>query len=567
MFPRKRKPFSLRRNKRQTHEIAPEDIFLDAENLPEFDSHQFEGRIEKPINKKTVFVTGLFFLLIGTIFFGRAYFLQIKEGEAYAARSENNRLHHTLIFADRGIIEDRNGMKLAWNMPPEEEGYFSKREYTDMPGMYNLLGYVKYPAKDNNGFFYKEDVSGQAGVEKYFNSDVSGKNGLRIVETNALGKIESHSTIRPPEHATSLKLTIDGKVNSALFRMIKNSSEVSGFRGGAGVIMDIYTGEVLAMTTYPEYDSDVMSDGTDVTAVSGFLQDPRNSLLNRSVSGVYAPGSIVKPFLGLAVLNEGIISAEKKILSTGSISIPNPYFPDKPTVFRDWKAHGWTDLREAIAVSSDVYFYTIGGGFGGQQGLGISKIDEYMSMFGFGSSIQDSFFSGHKGVIPTPEWKKANFNGDIWRVGDTYNTSIGQFGFQVTPIQAVRAVAAIANNGNLVEPVIKQGQKSKVEKIEGISLDHYQIVKEGMRMAVTQGTMTGLNFSFVKVAGKTGTAELGAKKEFINSWATGYFPYDNPRYAFAVVLERGPAKYKEGAQVVVRNLFLEMAASSPEYFK
>jgi penicillin-binding protein 2 len=548
-------------------EIAPEDIFLDSENLPDFDAHQFEGRIEKPISKKTIFYTGLFFFLIGISFMGRAWILQIKNGEAYAKRSEDNRLLHTVIFADRGIIKDRNGINLAWNIPPHAEGDFARRQYIEKPGMNNLLGFIKYPSKDKNGNFYKEDISGHDGVEEFFNAELSGKNGLKMVETDALGEIESQSAIQKPEHGAELVLSIDSRINSVMQEKIRASSALSGFQGGAGVMMDIETGEVIAMTTFPEYNSQVLSEGSDRKTINQYINDPNNSFLDRTISGLYTPGSIMKPFIALGVLNDNVITPEKKILSTGSISIPNPYFPDKKTVFRDWRANGWTDVREAIAVSSDVYFYAVGGGYQDQRGLGILNIDRYVSMFGFGKHINSPFFAGKSGVIPSPEWKKKNFNGDAWRVGDTYNTSIGQFGFQVTPIQAVRAVAAIANGGTLINPVIKKGEKGDMEKINGISPEYFQIVREGMRMAVTEGTMTSLNFSNVKVAGKTGTAELGASKKYINSWAIGFFPYDKPKYAFALVLEKGPAEYKEGAQAVMRNLLIEMASSTPEYLK
>ena len=557
----------MARNRRnyKNLEIAPDEIFLDSSNLPEFDSHQFEGRLEKPIGQKTVFITATLFILLALIFIGRAYFLQIKEGKAFAQISEDNHLQHTLIFSDRGVIKDRNGIRLAWNVPPTEEGYFATRQYVELSGLNNLLGFVRYPSKDSNGFFYKEEVSGQDGIEKYFNEDLAGKNGLRIVEANSRGEIKSQSTIRPPEAGKEVTLSIDSKLTNLMYKNIQRSSELSGFQGGAGVVMDINSGEVLAVTTFPEYNSQVLTNATDTIAINSFLGDSKNVFLDRAVSGLYAPGSIVKPFLAIGALNEGIISPDKKILSTGSISIPNPYFPDKPSIFRDWRVNGWTNMQEAIAVSSDVYFYAVGGGYQDQKGLGINNIDKYMEIFGFGKPISNSFFTGKGGVIPTPEWKAANFDGDQWRIGDTYHTAIGQFGFQMTPIQAARAVAAIANNGYLITPVVKKGEQGEKQKINQIPNNYYPIVKEGMRMAVTQGTMTGLNFSDIKIAGKTGTAEVGTTKSYVNSWVVGFFPYENPKYAFALILEKGPTEYREGAQAVMQNIFREMKTETPEY--
>ena len=156
----------------------------------------------------------------------------------------------------------------------------------------------------------------------------------------------------------------------------------------------------------------------------------------------------------MGALTEGVIDPYKKILSTGSISIPNPYFPDQKTVFKDWKAHGWTDMREAIAVSSDVYFYEIGGGFESQKGLGIVNIEKYAQLFGIGQKTGIDLPDEKGGIIPGPEWKIKNFKGEPWRIGDTYNTVIGQYGFQVTPLEMVRAISAIANYGTLVTPAL-----------------------------------------------------------------------------------------------------------------
>ena len=149
-------------------------------------------------------------------------------------------------------------------------------------------------------------------------------------------------------------------------------------------MMDIHTGEIWSMASYPEYSSQVLSDGAPREKISFYTNNKDKPFLNRVVSGLYPPGSTVKPYLALAALNERVIEPETQILSTGSISIPNPYFPDKESVFVDWKAHGLVDMREAIAVSSNVYFYEIGGGYEEQKGLGIKNIEKYMRIFGFG---------------------------------------------------------------------------------------------------------------------------------------------------------------------------------------
>jgi penicillin-binding protein 2 len=566
----------FRRNKkRKIAEITPEDIFIDSANVPDFNRNQMEGRIEKAISERNIIILGIFFVILGLFLGGRAYLLQIAHGADYAKQSANNHLRNDFLFADRGLIKDRNGVLLAWNVPNTDIHDFSLRSYIDEAGFGNLLGFVKYPAKDKSGFFYKTDLSGADGVEKYFNDLLAGQNGLKIVETDATGNIQSQSTIRPPEQGKVLTLSIDAQVQEDLYNSLKQTVDTSGFTGGGGIIMDAHTGEVLAVATYPEYSSQVMTDGSDVDTINGYFQNKDNPFLDRAISGLYAPGSIIKPFIAIGALNDNIISPDKQIESKGFISIPNPYSPSHPSIFKDWKANGWTNIQQALAVSSDVYFYVVGGGYGDQKGLGITGIDKYVQMFGFGQSVNNSFFSiKNNGVIPTPAWKAQVFNGDPWRLGDTYHTSIGQFGFQITPVQDVRALSALVTDGTPVDPVIVKkgtdGYNYPVTKtLSGIQQQNYEIVKGGMRLAVTDGTLGALKFPDLSIAGKTGTAEVGSLKDYVNSWVTGFFPYDNPKYVFALVLEKGPSVYAEGAPAAMRRVFETMmaATSTVQYLK
>src|SRR3989338_2115742 len=174
------------------------------------------------------------------------------------------------------------------------------------------------------------------------------------------------------------------------------------------------------------------------------------------------------------------------------------------------------------------------------------------------------------GVIPDPAWKSKNFNGEIWRIGDTYNTGIGQYGVQITPLQAVVGVSAIANGGTLLTPSILFMAIPTVTKGKSVSIDqaNFEVVKEGMRQGVNEGgTAAGLNTSSVSVAGKTGTAELGTKKQFVNSWVIGFFHYEKPKYAFAVVMEKGPVTNLMGGTYVMRQLLDWMTVNTPQYLK
>lgn len=547
-------------------EIDPDEIFLDSSNLPDFNTSQFEGRIEKPISKKIIMLLGGAFFLVFVVMTMQLWMLQVVKGEEYTIQSESNRLQHSIIFSDRGIIYDRKGTELTWNTPYGTED-FAHRSYVDMPGFAHTLGYVSYPLKDSKGIYYQEEFIGTTGVEKFFNDKLKGIHGVKIVETNAVGIVQSESVIRPPQNGRNITLSIDAAVQSSFYNAIRDISESSGFVGGAGVIMDVENGEILAMASFPQYDSSILSDGKRVAEITAYISDDRKPFLNRVTTGLYTPGSIIKPYIAIGALNEKIIDPETKILSTGSISIPNPFFPDQVSVFNDWKALGYVDMRDAIAFSSNIYFFEVGGGYGEQEGLGIENIEKYVRLFGIGEKSNINIPAEVEGVIPSPQWKEEHFEGDIWRIGDTYNTAIGQYGFQVTPIQMVRAVAALATGGKLLEPTVLRGDTAGARVQIDVPREHFEIVKEGMRRAVTIGIAQGLSFPDLDIAAKTGTAEVGAGKQFINSWVTGFFPYEKPQYAFVVIMERASKGTLIGSVMVARKLFEWMLIYTPEYLK
>ncbi len=552
--------------KKSGGEIYPDEIFLDSSNLPAFDRSQFEGRIEKPISKKTFQFLGAALLCVGFLFLARVWTLQVADGASYAQLSENNRLRRTIIFPERGIIFDRNNVELAWNEPNPNEP-FPLRRYGVFRGVAHVIGYVKKPARDASGNYYHEDFVGETGAEEAYNNELSGNNGTKILEANARGQVISESVLEPPRDGTNVTLSIDAGISGEFYDGMKELAERVGFSGGAAVMLDVQTGELLALVSYPEYDSNILSEGTNRGAIQKYLTNSQNPFLNRATMGLYAPGSTVKPYFAIGALDARIITPEKKILSTGSISIPNPFIPGAKSVFKDWRAHGWVDMRRALAVSSDVYFYEIGGGYLDQKGLGIDAIDKYARLFGFGSETGLFGFSEQAGVIPTPAWKEENFTDGAWRIGNTYHTAIGQYGFQVTPLQEARAVASLANDGVLPVPSLQKGGAGE----KGISLpfspNNIAVAREGMRLGVTEGILQALNVPYVEVAAKSGTAEIGtATKNYVNSWIIGFFPYEAPRYAFAIVMERGPVANTTGALSVMRRVLDWMQVHRTEYF-
>lgn len=544
-----------------TSELYPDEILLDVHNLPSFNRQQFEGQLERPISKRSLNILFTFTAVVAFVFAVRLIYVQLIHGQYYAQKSEQNSFDTIPIFADRGVIYDRYGTELVWNVSDDKQG-LTKRSYTKAHGFATVLGYVSYPARDDNGKFWQERTIGKDGIEKEFDGLLSGTNGRKLVESNVVGEVVSEGAIEFPSPGENIKLSIDSRMQEALYGGIRNLAMQSGYVGGTGLIMDINTGELYAMTSYPEYNGEIISEGSDIATIRNYLQSSSKPLLNRAIDGVYTPGSIVKPFFALAALQEKVISPNKIIYTTGKIEIPNPYNPKLTTVFRDNADHGAVDMSKALAVSSNVYFYEIGGGYKDQKGLGIALLEKYAKMFGLGQKTGINLSGEREGNIPSIQWKAKKFPGDPWRVGDTYNTAIGQYGFQVTPLQMVRAIGAVASRGVLQVPTILKTLTAAQGTQIGIEDSVYSAVHEGMRRSVLEGTTTALKNDAIHLAAKSGTAQIKNNTR-VNSWVEGFFPYENPRFAFVVLMEDGP-KISSGAAVHAFKPVLELLVANPE---
>jgi penicillin-binding protein 2 len=543
-----------------------EEILMDIPNLASVNTARMEGKRELPINPLNLYAVGLIFVVISALFLFQLYTLQVVAGAEYRQISERNSVDKTTIIAERGVVYDRTGEMVIWNEYDVTDTYdFPIRAYTDRLGMGQLIGYVSYPQRDNNGFFYRTEYLGRTGVELAFNDLLQGTNGQKIVEVNALNDVVSEFSLQSATPGKELHLSVDAELSEAMYQIISTSSVQAGFRSGAGAIMNVHTGEILAMTSFPSYDPQIMSDGNNREQILAYNNDDRLPFLNKVVSGAYTPGSVVKPFVAYAALAERTISPNKEIVSTGEIIIPNPYTPSQPSIFRDWRAHGVMTMREAIAFSSNVYFYVVSGGFGDQAGMGITKMASYYKKFGFGQITGVTIAEEQAGVVPTPAWKQEIFNDD-WRLGDTYFTSIGQYGFLSTPLQVLRAYAALANGGKLVTPHVEKDHQGEVVDLE-LNQSHLQIIHEGMRMTVNYpgGTARSLERSDVAVAAKSGTAEVGAGNAFVNSWAAGFWPAEDPQYAFVLMMDRAPRSNALGATRIMGDVVTWMAEHRPEY--
>jgi penicillin-binding protein 2 len=580
--------------KRKVYEIDPDEIFLDSTNLPGHNASQFEGRLGRPVSGRAIASVGLLFVLIVLGFSSRAFVLQVAHGATYADISVNNTLDRSVVFATRGIIYDRNGVELAWNSPKTpafsittgsstnatsgaattsraiviQPSLYALRNYIIESGFAHLLGFVRYPKADSKGQWWQSTYTGVDGIEQEYNTELSGKNGATLTETNAHGVVQQTNIISPPTDGGNITLSIDAPMQAQLYKVLVAHAQAQGFQAGAGIVMDVRTGQVMAITSFPEYSNQGFTDG-NAAAIKEANSNRLTPMVDRVISGLYSPGSIVKTIFAAGALDEGIISPNKEIDSVGRITVPNPYDPSKPTYFKDWAVHGWINMETAIAVSSDEYFYTIGGGYQGQSGLGIAGLNKYGHMFGLASTTGIDLPGEVAGIIPSPAWKAVNFPKDPeWQLGDTYHTAIGGYGFLTTPIEAVRYAAAIANGGKLFVPhLIASTTPSFI--IINIPDSDFAIVRAGMRLAVTSprtdATVPQLNIPGIEIAAKTGTAQIGTHNQYVNSWSIGFWPANDPKYAYAVVLEQGPSTETAGVAIGMAPFFQWLVSDEPQY--
>jgi penicillin-binding protein 2 len=427
------------------------------------------------------------------------------------------------------------------------------RDYAKKEPFSHVLGYVGKVSRDDmdqNADFISSDIVGKDGLEKYYDRVLRGRNGKIERQIDVHGKELEDFKKSDPEKGKDLVLSIDANMQSFAYNLLKNTIERNGTgQGGSIVAIDPANGNILAMTNYPSFDNNIFSFKTDPKVYQDIFTNKKRPLFDRALSGQYPSGSTIKPFVALAALEEHVISPTKAVDDTsGVITITNPYNPDVVYRFPDWKAHGYVDMRRAIAESCDVYFYTIGGGFGDIKGLGIDRIKKYLSKFGFGDYLNFDIGGEGKGLLPDAAWKKET-KGEDWFIGDTYHASIGQGDVLVTPLQLANGIAAIANGGTLYSPKIglkiidpqtgiAEEIKPEVLGKDFVNPANMKVIREGMRQTITSGSARALNALPFTVAGKTGTAQY-ANNTRTHAWFVAFAPYEDPKVAIAVLVEGG----------------------------
>ena len=436
------------------------------------------------------------------------------------------------------------------------------RSYVNDGDLSHVLGYMGKITQnewlDQQGNYSINDYVGRSGLEQSYESVLRKNPGQVRIERDAKGNIISKTESSLPESGDNVVLWLDSGLQKKLSDSIAQRLKDLGLTSAAAVALDPNTGGVLAMVSYPGYDDNVFSNG-DSAQVQSLMSDKTQPLFNRAIAGNYLTGSTIKPFEAAGALQEKIISPEKQIDCEGYLDVKNQYDPSIVYRFNDNHIHGMTDMRKAIAESANVYFYTIGGGYGSQQGLGPSRIKKYLQLFGWGESSNIDLPGESSGFIPDPAWKKQQFAGTVdqtWNDGDTYNMSIGQGFIGITPLQVAAGYAAIANGGTLYEPqmvqkIVDSDHKTVQEKPpvvvrkDFIDPQNLQVVQEGMRHCVNGAgaplaSALILNSLGIPMAAKTGTAQLRKGpdgKDLLNSWVTVYAPYDHPQIVLTIMME------------------------------
>ena len=544
-----------RKNKKY-RQIDVDEIFMDSFNVAGFHRDSLEGILEDPIQKNVFVFLGAAFFVVAIIFLSRIGFLQIAKGEDFAHRAQDNYLREIIVEPERGIIFDRNKNTLTTN---EKE---SGRHYPT-EGFLHSIGFL---TRKDNVFL----STGASGLEALYDEVLKGNPGKVIEEINAKSEVVGSGFVVESRSGGGLLTSLDFGLQLKLSESIKFTAETYGFTGGAGVIINPKTGEVLALSSAPEFDPNILIESPKRDVVNRLVNDPKKPFFNRAVSGLYPPGSIVKPAVAAAALAEGIIDSKKEILSSSPITIKNPFSPNKPDIFPDWKQHGWVDMKKALAVSSDIYFYTVGGGHEDQKGLGVWNIEKYFREFGFGKKTGIDLPGEKEGFLPDPE--KETGDGRKWGIGDTYHLAIGQGDLQVTPVQMAFYASLLAGKGEAMYPHIVSAVLDKdnniLEKfsyysheVNGISKEIFNEVREGMRDAVRYGTAVGLSGYPLDIAAKTGTAEIGNTGR-VHSWSIGFLPYEDPKIAWAIVMENGSVANTVGGTFVASQMIQWLVANN-----
>lgn len=552
------------------------------------------------------------------LFVSQSFKLQIVEGEDNLTLADGNRIRVVDVRAERGLISDKNGEVLVRNKPAfslimsTDVCFFSslggvekcltdlslfldnldldvniidikndvlsgkanvviatdlskdeiipietrlikypnfsidvtpQREYVFGPSFSHLLGYVGFAETR------APVIVGKEGVEFQYNSQISGIDGGEVVQVDSLGRRINVLLTKNSIPGRSITLYVDYGLQNLAFELLKEKVENSDATAGVVVAQDPKNGGVLALVSYPTYDPNPLSKGISSHEFNELKNDSGFPFFNRAIAASYPPASTFKMIMASAALMEKVIGEFQEIFDIGFIQIGS-------FIYRNWKldGHGLVNMRRAIQVSNDTYFYTVGGGYGSVEGLGIEKISDWARKFGFGVRSGIDLPGEVQGFMPNGKNRE-------WYLGDTYITSIGQGDVLATPLQLNNVTTYFANDGFLFVPkVVKSidGVEQDTEIISQYVIDEHthEVVREGLKLAVESGGTGYPLFDFsqrhpgIELGGKTGTAEFGGpNSEVTHAWFTVFGPFEDAEIALTVFLEGGGSGASEAAPI------------------
>ncbi len=431
------------------------------------------------------------------------------------------------------------------------------REYQDAKSFSHILGYIGKITREEleekksiSKNYLLNDYIGKQGLELSREETIKGINGKQQVEIDSSGRIKKIVKKEDPQPGNDLVLGINKDFQLQVEKSLTEGAKAAKSKKAAAVALDPRTGEILALVSIPSYDNNLFAKGIKEKDYREIANDENNPLLNRVISGVYPPASTIKPVVASAALTEGLIDENTTVVDKGEIIVPNKYNPDIIYKFVGWDLQGLgpMNIYDAIAKSSDIYFYYVGGGFEDFPGLEERRLEEYYKKFGLGAKTNIDLPHEAEGLIPTPEWKEKNKN-EAWYLGDTYHMAIGQGDVLTTPLQVASWTSTIANGGTFYSPrLVKKTINNKeniikelepqVIKENFIPKGHIETVRRAMRETVLTGSGKSLNNLSTEIAGKTGTAEQGGSDKN-HAWFTAFAPYDDPEIVLTVLVEEG----------------------------
>lgn len=403
------------------------------------------------------------------------------------------------------------------------------RTYLETGSICHVLGYVgnitmeEFKLMVNEGYS-RNYVVGKTGIEKQYDKLLQGIPGKEERLRDARGRyIDEEATVTPPQMGKNLVLTIDTRIQ-------KLAEEALGDRVGSVVVLKPSNGEILAMVSYPYFDSNVFATENAASEYSKLLNSPNNPLMNRAVNSVYPPASTFKAIMSTAILSEKAFPADKVVDCTGKI-----YYGDRFFKCHKASGHGKLDLKNALAQSCNVYYMMVG-----RENLGVDVISSYATEFGYGQSLEVDLPSQVKGFVPTAQWKEKEKK-VRWNGGDTMNISIGQGDLLVTPLHVADMMAMVCNSGTIYKPhLLKEVRDPNTDRViqeiqpevlhqSTVEPSVWKTVQNYLRYMITDGTATyPMENKKIQIAGKTGTAEAGRTDNHWHAWMIAYAPFDAP---------------------------------------